>query len=66
MTGTKYMLLIEKNSVIPFPSLVLCKLRQCCVHVMSNSMTFVLLNENVDNLLDSDEIHSLPGCSNYE
>ena len=29
---------------------------------MSNSMTFVLLNENVDNLLDSDEIHSLLCC----
>ena len=28
-------------------------------------MTFVLLNENVDNLLDSDEILSLPCCSNY-
>ena len=25
-------------------------------------MTFVLLNENVDNSLDSDEVHSLPCC----
>ena len=29
-----------------------------CVHVMNNSMTFVLLNEDVDYLLDSDDMRS--------
>ena len=60
-----YTLVLFFYSTYALSITVFCKLWQCCIHVMNNSMTFVLLNEDVDNLLDSDRMHSLPCTSDY-